>query len=114
MKVEFKKIPQNGLDFKLKFDNIDFYGVAKKLDKDIVKATGTIKGSFIHCCDRCGEDFIKNIDQKFEIYASRGIYKNDEYLNVIEFFDDFIDFDRMLQSELESFKCDYLYCTECR
>ena len=33
--------------------------------------------------------------------------------NVIEFFDGKIDFDEVIQSEVESFKSGYFYCDEC-
>ena len=113
MKIEFKKIPQSGIDFEVKQGNIKFYGNAKKIDKDLVKSIGTMEGSFIHICDRCGDDFEKNVNQNFEIYASNGIYNEEKYDNLIEFFDTFINFDTMLQSELESLKCEYLYCEKC-
>ncbi len=113
MKIEFKKIPQNGIGFELKQEDVKFYGSAEKIAKDLVKSIGTMEGSFIHTCDRCGKDFKKTVKQNFEIYASNGIYEDDEYDNLIEFFDGFVNFDTMLQSELESLKCDYLYCQEC-
>jgi len=114
MKIEFKKIPQNGVDFELEQDEIKFQGNAKKISKDLVKSTGVMSGSFVHICDRCGKEFDKIVEQNFEIYANNGIYSEDEYDNLIEFFDGFVNFDTMLQSELESIKCDYLYCEDCK
>ncbi len=113
MKIEFKKIPLGGIDFEVEQQDIKFYGNAKKISKDLVKSTGKMFGSFKHTCDRCGEDFDKIVDQKFVIFAHNGIYEDDEHDNLIEFFDGFVNFDTMLQSELESLKCDYLYCQEC-
>jgi len=113
MKIEFKKIPYDGINFEVKKEDISFLGIAQKINKNLVKCTGIMKGSFLHICDRCGDEFTKSIKQNVEIYASCGLYDDDKYINLIEFFDDFIDFDTMLQSELESFKCDYLYCNSC-
>jgi len=114
MKIEFNKISQNGIDFETKNEEVVFLGTTKKINKKLIKCMGTIEGSFIHCCDRCGCDFEQNIRQSVEIYASNGYYKDDHnYINLIEFFDGFINFDTMLQSELESLKCDYLYCDKC-
>ncbi|MFK5881697.1 MAG: DNA-binding protein [Sulfurospirillum sp.] len=113
MKIEFKKIPLSGIDFEVKQENIKFYGNAKKIDKNLVKSIGTMTGSFEHICDRCGDDFEKIVNQNFEIYASNGIHKEDEYDNLIEFFDAYVNFDTMLQSELESLKCEYLHCKKC-
>jgi len=113
MKIEFKKISENGISFEVEQKDIKFYGNAEKISKNLVKSTGIMEGSFIHTCDRCGEDFNKIVKQDFEIYASNGVYEDDKYDNLIEFFDGFVNFDTMLQSELESLKCEYLYCQEC-
>jgi len=114
MKIEFNKISQNGIDFETKKDKIVFLGIAKKIKKNLIVCTGTIEGSFIHCCDRCGSEFEQNIKESVEIYANNGLYEDDyDYINLIEFFDGFINFDTMLQSELESFRCGYLYCNQC-
>ena len=113
MKIEFKKIPNSGIDFETEQENVRFCGNAKKIGKNLIKTTGILEGSFVHICDRCGENFTKIIKQHFEIYANDGVYKDDVYDNLIEFFDGFVNFDTMLQSELESLKCDYLYCAEC-
>ena len=113
MKIEFKKIPQGGIDFEVKQDNIKFCGNAKRVDKNLVKSNGTMSGSFKHTCDRCGSDFEKVVNQNFEIYASNGIYSEDDYDNLIEYFDAYVNFDTMLKSELESLKCEYLYCENC-
>ncbi len=114
MKIEFNKISQNGINFETKYEKIVFLGTAKKIDKNLVKCIGAIEGAFSHCCDRCGSDFKQDIQQNVEIYACNGMYKDEgEYINLIEFFDGFINFDTMLHSELESFKCDYLYCNKC-
>ena len=113
MKIEFKRIPQSGIDFEVKKDDIKFLGNAKRVDKNLVKATGIMSGSFKHICDRCGVDFEKVVDQSFEIYASNGIYSEDDHDNLIEYFDAYVNFDTMLKSELESLKCEYLYCENC-
>ena len=113
MKIEFKKIPQSGIDFEVKQDNIKFCGNAKRVDKNLVKCNGIMSGSFNHICDRCGVDFEKVVNQSFEIYASNGIYNEDNYDNLIEYFDAYVNFDTMLKSELESLKCEYLYCKNC-
>ena len=113
MKIEFKKIPNGGIDFETEQEGIKFCGSAEKISKNLVKSTGIMEGSFIHTCDRCGEDFNKIVKQDFEIYAYNGVYEDDEYDNLIEFFDGSVNFDTMLQSELESLKCEYLYCKNC-
>ncbi len=115
MKIEFKKIPTTGIDFDTTIGDLRFYGVAKKISENLVKCKGVVEGNFSHVCDRCGEDFLKNSEEKIEIFISNGIYKDDgELLNLIEIFDDFVNFATILKSELESYRCDYLYCENCK
>ncbi len=115
MKIEFKKIPITGIDFDTKIGDLRFYGVAEKISEKLVKCKGVIEGNFSHSCDRCGEDFLQNLKEEIEIFVCQGIYKEDnELLNLIESFDDFVNFDTILKSELESYRCDYLYCKNCK
>ena len=114
MKVEFKKIPKSGIDFEIEAQNIKLFGFCTKIRNNLVKCTGKIDGSFLHDCDRCGEDFIAKIDQDFEVYASDGIYENEDFLDVIEFFKGYVDFNEILQNEIESYKSEYLYCDKCK
>jgi len=116
MKIEFKKIPTTGIHFETSLDDIEFFGEALKTDKTMVKCTGELKGSFFHLCDRCGESFKLAVNERVEVFASDGLYEDhegEELLNIIEFFDDSIDVDMILQSEIEAFKSDYHYCGQC-
>jgi uncharacterized metal-binding protein YceD (DUF177 family) len=116
MRVEFKKIPSTGIHFETQVEDVCFVGDALKIGKTMVKCTGKLQGSVIHACDRCAEDFRLTLDEPVEVFASEGVYpdiEGEELLNVIEFFEDSIDFDMILQSELEAFKSDYHYCGQC-
>lgn len=116
MLVEFKKIPSTGIRFETNLDKIEFVGEAFKIDKALIKCVGTMKGLIPHACDRCAEDFELHVNETVEVFASDGLYKDregEELLNVIEFFDGSIDFDRILESEIEAFKSDYHYCGQC-
>jgi len=115
MKIDFKKIPASGINFETSSDAIRFYGVATKIQNNLVKCSGTIEGSFLHLCDRCGEEFNASIKEEVEVYAHEGVYtQSEELLDLIEFFNDFVDFDTILHSEIESYKSDYLYCDKCK
>ncbi len=113
MKIEFKKIPNSGINFDISTKNVKFSGISVKIRNNLVKCTGSIKGSFPHICDRCGLEFINHMDENIEVYASDGIYEGD-FLDVIEFFDNSVDFDSILLNEIESYKSDYLYCDKCK
>ncbi|AFL67571.1 DNA-binding protein [Sulfurospirillum barnesii] len=116
MQIEFKKIPSSGIHFETSLDEIKFSGEAVKTGKILVKCKGVIEGTLLHTCDRCGESFVLTVNENVEVFASDGLYEDkegEELLNVIEFFDSFIEVDTLLQSEIEAFKSDYHYCGQC-
>lgn len=116
MNIEFKKIPANGIHFETSLGDIRFFGEAIKTSKTMVKCIGVIEGNLPHLCDRCAESFKLMVNERVEVFASEGLYEDnegEELLNVIEFFDGSIDIDTMLQSEIEAFKSDYHYCGQC-
>lgn len=116
MTIEFKKITTTGIHFESTLGNVTFLGEAVKNTRTLVKCSGTMQGSVTHLCDRCGEEFELSMNEKVEVFASEGLYNDiegEELLNVIEFFDDSIDINSILQSEIEAFKSDYHYCGQC-
>ncbi|MDD3323608.1 MAG: DNA-binding protein [Sulfurospirillaceae bacterium] len=114
MDIEFKKIPLSGISFEVSLNDVKFVGNAKKNDSSLVVCKGKLIGSAPHICDRCGETHTISLNEEVEVYANDGIYSHsEELLNVIEFFDGAINFDTMLQSELEAFMSDYHYCSQC-
>lgn len=116
MQIEFKKIPANGIHFETSLGKIRFSGEALKTNKTMVKCSGIMEGILPHVCDRCAEGFELKVNERVEVFASDGLYKDqegEELLNVIEFFDGLIDLEVALQSEIEAFKSDYHYCGQC-
>ena len=114
MKIVFKKIPVSGIDFETSFDKIKVYGILEKKSKNLVKCRGKLEGTFTCQCDRCGEELFLYADEKIELFANNGLYESgDKLLEVIEFFDETVDLDTILQSEMETLKSDYHYCSSC-
>ena len=114
MKIVFKKIPQSGVDFETSFENIKFYGKLEKKSKSLVQCVGKLEGTLTSQCDRCGEDISLHLDEKIDLFASDGLYESgDELLEVMEFFEESVDLDTILQSEVETLKSDYHYCSTC-
>jgi hypothetical protein len=112
MRIEFRKFSKSGVGFQIDSDGIKFYGRGYRVGDNMVRCVGTMEGSFVHACDRCGQEFDKTINEKIDIYANDGIYSGNNP-NIIEFFDHFVDFDAMLHSEIEAYKSSYLYCDKC-
>jgi len=114
MKIVFKKIPQSGVDFETSFEEIKFYGNLEKHSRNLVKCRGKLEGTLNCQCARCGEDISLRIDEDVDLLASDGLYESgEELVEVIEFFDETVDLDIILQSEVETLKSDYNYCSTC-
>ena len=114
MKIVFKKIPQSGVDFKTSFETVRFYGTLEKKSKNLVRCSGKLEGTLTCQCDRCADEISLDIDEKIDILLSDGLYEaSKELVEVIEFFDESVDLDIVLQSEVETLKSDYHYCSTC-
>jgi uncharacterized metal-binding protein YceD (DUF177 family) len=115
LEIAFKKVAKEALDFELVKDGVRFFGKVSKKSDGLILLKADLAGKISHSCDRCGEDLEIEINEPLEILVSDGIYKGaaDE-IDVIEFYDGFIDFDEILQSEIESVKSDYHYCAKCK
>jgi len=112
MKIEFRKISKDPKDFSLKKDGLEFYGSFKKNSRGLVEISLNMKGNLEHNCDLCADEFTLEIAQKADILVCDGVYKGNE-LDVYESFDHYVDFDKIIQSEIEAFKSDYHYCKNC-
>ncbi len=117
MTIEFKKIPTEGTHFDTVFKEVRFFGDVKSVNKHLALCNGTLQGTVAYACDRCAEMFDLEVNEKVEVFAYEGFYKDKEgepLLNVVEFFDGNIDFTALCESELEAFKSDYHYCKACQ
>jgi len=115
LKVEFKKVGFKPKKFQLNKEGIDFQGEFKKDQNNLVDIIGTIKNEIVVTCDRCSKEFMIKLDENIHIKASDGVYRgNLEEYDVIEFYEGMIDFDEILESEIESNKLDYHICDECK
>lgn len=114
MQIEFKKILQSPKSFSLSKDKIELVGdMFFDISSDLVILDSKLKGSLDIECDRCAEIFNLTIDENLIIKVSDGIYSGSEDDDVFEAFEGIIDFDEVLQSEIESIKSDYHICSSC-
>ncbi|TQR30643.1 hypothetical protein DMB92_07445 [Campylobacter sp. MIT 99-7217] len=116
MKIAFAKISSSAYPFKLNFDNISFEGELKRLESRLVCVEGLLKGFAYKLCDSCGQELELELNEKTQILASDGIYKDNpkELADVIEFFDGQIDLMEIALNEFESYMSDYFYCEKCK
>ena len=114
MKIEFRKAPQTSKEFEIDYNSVKIEGTFCKISQSLVKVDAVLKGSTdIDCC-RCGITEVIEVDEELHLLLSDGVYKKDEseYL-VIEVENGLIDFNEIIESELNSIKSDYHICNNC-
>lgn len=118
MKIDCKKINKDARKFSLSFindsDSVVFSGNIYRITNNIFKMDAIIKGGITLVCDLSGDNFLKELDEEIYLLFKNGLWKGDEldkgrYSNydVIEIFDNYIDLDYILYSEVESIRLDY-------
>ena len=114
MKIEFRKAPQTSKELEIDYNSVKIEGTFCKISQSLVKVDAVLKGSTdIDCC-RCGITEVIEVDEELHLLLSDGVYKRDEseYL-VIEVENGLIDFNEIIESELNSIKSDYHICNNC-
>lgn len=113
MKIAFAKIGSEALSIKHECHGISFNGTLKRKNTEQVLASGELKGVLSHFCDSCGKELEISIDESLELTLNDGATSAPD-LDIVEFYDGFIDLDELINSEIESIKSDYFYCRECK
>ncbi len=116
MKIAFTKISSTPQDFSFEQGGVRIEGTLKRKNEKEIFCKASLFGTFEHICDRCGNEMRVNIDENLWLILSDGEYKSNSQIleDVVEFYDGFIDFDELLNSEIESIKSDYFYCNDCK
>lgn len=116
MKIEFRKIPLNTSEFEIDSNSVKFSGTFSKISSKLAKIDGSIKGYLEVDCCKCGQTFKISLDDEAIFLVSDGVYsnQNEEEFVVVEVENHILDFDEILQSELESLKSEYHICDTCK
>lgn len=114
MKIEFRKVPQTPKELQFDYNSVKIDGTFCKISQSLAKVEATLSGTTdIDCC-RCGKTDEVTLDENLEFLLSDGIFKGKESDDlVIEIDGGVIDFDEIIESELQSIKSDYYLCEEC-
>jgi len=114
MKIEFRKVPQTTKELEFDYNSVRIEGTFCKISQSLTKIEANISGTTdIDCC-RCGQTDIITLDENLEFLISDGIFKGKESEDlVIEVQNGVIDFDQIVESELQSIKSDYYLCENC-
>jgi uncharacterized metal-binding protein YceD (DUF177 family) len=113
MKIEFRKVPQTKKEFTSLFDSVKLEGTFSKITPSLVKVEAQLLGDTNIQCSRCGVDMEKKLNERVDCLLSDGIYNQQTDDLIIEITNGVIDFDEIIQSELESLQSDYNYCNSC-
>lgn len=124
MQIEFRKVTNKPKHIHIVLDNaqsvalqenetVILEGEILKQSAKIVKFSGRMRGVLQLICAISGQEFVRQLDEELVLYFSDGIWetqsqsKGVDSLDVIEFFEGYIDFDFVLTSEIESIRLDY-------
>lgn len=113
MKIEFKKITATPKSFSLESEGVVFSGEVSRISSKLFEIKAHLGGEIALVCDLSGEEYQKALDESLVLYISNGVWDTQSQsdlmtdFDVIEFFDGFIDFEYILQSEINSIKMDY-------
>ena len=114
MKIVFDKVSSNRREFNLIFKNISFSGDLIKESRDRVKLDANLNGSLELICDRCGDEFIEDINLPLELTLTNRVVETEDDLDIIEFLDGVIDLNFIVESEISSIENSYHICNICQ
>jgi len=117
MQIEFRKIPTIKKEFNITLNSVNFLGNFSRISNRLAKIDSQIIGNYDLQCCKCGKNIDYKLDEKQVFILSDGIFSsNDEKENeiVIEIDNHIVDFNEILNSELESINSDYHICEECK
>ncbi len=116
MKIEFRKVPLQPTEFELNSNSVKFSGSFSKISSKLAKIDGNLSGMYDVDCCKCGQSFQISLNENVNFVVSDGIYssENDEDFIVVEVDNHILDFEQILQSELESLKSEYHVCDNCK
>ncbi len=113
MKIAFDKISSTAKPFELSSEGVKLEGTLKKSGYHQVTLDAHMSGSIELDCDRCGDTYNYDVDNKLQLRLSDIVSEDKDDLDIIEFLDGEIDLSYILQSEINTFKNAYNYCSKC-
>ena len=114
MKIEFKKIPQEKKEFNTSLNSVKIEGTFCRISSSLVKIEASLIGNIEIDCSRCGALDTLVVNEELKLLLSDGVFKGDEdEFLVIEIENSLIDFDELIESELNSIRSEYYICKEC-
>lgn len=115
MKIEFKKVPTVDKHFEFVMDSVKIEGTFCRIAPSLVRVQSMITGSISVDCCKCGKEYETELHEDLKLILSNGLFQSDREFeeDIIEINGEIIDFEDILNSEIESIRFDYHLCTEC-
>ena len=117
MQIEFQKATTQEKEFSFNIEKIYINGLFNKLNNKLIQIHSTMQGMLIINCTRCAKEFHLEIDENINLRVSNGIYKEEDNTledDIIESYDEIINFDDIFYGELEIIKNDFHICPNCQ
>jgi len=111
--IFFDKISSTPKPIELELDGVSLVGTLKKSGYHQVTLDSELSGNLELICDRCGAEYKYNIGSKLVLKLSDIVSEDKDDLDIIEFLNGKIDISYILNSEINSIKSSYNYCSEC-
>lgn len=109
-----QKVPSILTEFKEVLNSFFSWGIFCRISSSLVKIEASLIGNIEIDCSRCGALDTLVVNEELKLLLSDGVFKGDEdEFLVIEIENSLIDFDEIIQSEVNSIKSDYLLCKDC-
>ena len=113
MKIVFNKIGSSPKPINLKYQDIILEGTLEKSGYHRVALDASLRGHTELVCDRCGEKYRQDIDQKLTLSLSDQMIEDKDDLDIIEFLDGVIDITYIIESEINTLEGFFHYCKKC-
>jgi len=113
VKIVFDKISSTAKPFEVNSEGVKLEGTLKKSGYHQVTLDAHMSGSIELDCDRCGDTYSNDVDNTLKLRLSDIVSEDKDDLDIIEFLDGEIDLSYILQSEINTFKNAYNYCSKC-
>ncbi len=113
MKIVFDKIGSTAKPIELEVQGAKLKGTLQKSGYHQVTLDAQMSGSIELSCDRCGDIFNYDLDNKLRLKLSDQVSEDKDDLDIIEFLDGMIDLSYIIESEINALKGAYHYCNNC-
>jgi uncharacterized metal-binding protein YceD (DUF177 family) len=105
MIIQFQKATPTPKEFSFETDGVLISGTFEKVNNKLVKISSNIKGDLGVNCSRCSKKFHLSLDEDINFRVSN---------DIVETYDETINFDEIFGSEIESIKNDFNFCEDCQ